>query len=421
MNSDKRPSTAYGLAGYPDRTKRGESLRTPRGRSAQGFSLVELLVAMLIFLVISAVAFSLFNQQQLTALTQRGQVGLNIALRNAASQLQMDLVNAGTGSLTGANIAAWPVGVSIVNNVVAAGGACNTPATFTYGANCFDQLNILAAARTPVEPTPPTAAVAPSATSSPPTFAPANTTDSTGASGGGNCSNTSTGVAYVQAAAIPAPQTGSFTLAQTAAQFASGDQLLLVTSAQKFYTTVVLTSAGQVSGSAVKLTFNPTNINGSNSAANDPLNISTDSTDANNELTNQFCGSDWALKLAPITYQVNLSNASDPKLTRTQYGATATLMEQIIGFKVGATIWNNSTDTISTQYNYNAATYTNNVANDEAYNFTLVRSIRISLLGRTAPNINSPNTFHNSFDSGPYQVQGMAVVVNPRNMSMNDL
>ena len=421
MKRDTRSSRAYELARRPDRARRRRSLAASRENSAAGFSLLELMVAMAVFLVVSAAAFSLFSQQEATELIQQGQVGLNLTLRNAASQLQMDLVNAGAGSLTGANIAAWPVGVSIVNNVVVAGGACNTPSTFTYGANCFDKLNILAAVSSPAEPNPPASAVAPSGTSNPPTFAPANTTDSTGGSGAGNCSDTSTGIVYVQAAPIPAPQTGSFTLAQTAAQFRSGDQLLLVTSQQRFYTTVVLTSAGQVSGSAVMLTFNPTNSNGSNSAAHDPLNVSTDSTDTNNMLTNLFCGSDWALKLAPITYQVDISNASDPKLTRTQYGVTSTVMEQIIGFKVGATIWNSSTDTISTQYNYNAATYTNNVANDEAYNFTLVRSIRISLLGRTAPSTNPSYTFHNSFDSGPYQVQGVAVVVNPRNMSMNDL
>jgi prepilin-type N-terminal cleavage/methylation domain-containing protein len=421
MNSDSRSSRAYGLVGRPHGAKCGQSLALSHEHGASGFSLLELILAMAVFLVVSAAAFSLFNQQQLTALTQRSQVGLNIGLRNAASQLETDLVNAGAGSLTGANIAAWPVGVSITNNVVAPGGACNTPATFTYGANCFDQLNIVAAVSPPQEPNPPASAVAPSATSNPPTFAPANTTDSTGGSGTGNCSNTSTGVAYVQAAAIPSPQTGSFTLAQTAAQFRTGDQLLLVTSQQRFFTTVVLTAAGQVSGSAVKLTFNPTNSNGSNSASNDPLNVTTDSTDANNMLTGTFCGSDWALKLAPITYQVNISKASDPELTRTQYGVTSTVMEQVVGFKVGATIWNSGTDTVSTQYNYNAATYTNNVANDEAYNFTLVRSVRISLLARTTPSTNPALTFRNSFDGGPYQVQGVAVVVNPRNMSMNDL
>ena len=74
----------------------------------------------------------------------------------------------------------------------------------------------------------------------------------------------------------------------------------------------------------------------------------------------------------------------------------------------------------TTQYNYRASTYTNLNSGDMAYNFSLVRAVRISLIGRTAPNQNATYTFRNSFDGGSYQVQGIAIVVNPRNMSMND-
>lgn len=150
------------------------------------------------------------------------------------------------------------------------------------------------------------------------------------------------------------------------------------------------------------------------------MSITTDGSDTANKLTNSFCGGDWILKLAPITYQVNSSNPSDPILTRTQSGTTATVMEQVIGFKVGATIWNAGTDVVSTQYNYNASTYTNVTTGDEAYNYTLIRSVRISIIGRTAPTTNPNYQFRNTFDNGAYQVEGVAVVVNPRNMSMND-
>ena len=47
--------------------------------------------------------------------------GMNVALRNAAAQMQVDLVNAGTAYFQGANIPSWPVGVTIVNNVVTSG------------------------------------------------------------------------------------------------------------------------------------------------------------------------------------------------------------------------------------------------------------------------------------------------------------
>jgi hypothetical protein len=50
----------------------------------------------------------------------------------------------------------------------------------------------------------------------------------------------------------------------------------------------------------------------------------------------------------------------------------------------------------------------------------LIRSVRTSLIGRTTPNYSSQYTYRNTFDGGPYQVQGTAIVVNPRNMSMND-
>jgi hypothetical protein len=102
-------------------------------------------------------------------------------------------------------------------------------------------------------------------------------------------------------------------------------------------------------------------------------------------------------------------------------------MEQILGFKVGATIWNdastNTTDqfAMSGLYQYDASTYCNvTCPGDMAFNFAVVRSVRVSIIGRTAPDWRGTYTYRNTFDNGPYQVQGVAVVVNPRNMSMND-
>jgi hypothetical protein len=99
-------------------------------------------------------------------------------------------------------------------------------------------------------------------------------------------------------------------------------------------------------------------------------------------------------------------------------------MDQVIGFKVGATIWNSITSTMKTQYNYDASTYdVNNISPppyDSAYMFSLVRSVRVSLIARTQPSTDPSFTFRNPFDGGPYQVQGASVVVDPRNLSMND-
>jgi hypothetical protein len=79
---------------------------------------------------------------------------------------------------------------------------------------------------------------------------------------------------------------------------------------------------------------------------------------------------------------------------------------------------------MKTQYNYDASTYdVNNISPppyDSAYMFSLVRSVRVSLIARTKPSTDPSFTFRNPFDGGPYQVQGASVVVDPRNLSMND-
>jgi prepilin-type N-terminal cleavage/methylation domain-containing protein len=384
------PAPSRGDSGLLDKTVKARPSRiadrvalSPRERGDAGFSLLELLVATAIFTLIAAAAFSLFNQQQTSALNTNAEAGLSIALRNATSQLQMDLVNGGTGYFQGANIPAWPVGVTLVNNVVSS-GSCYNSTTLTYGSNCFDSLNIIAVD-----------------TSTPPIHPDGS---------GSNCSSTTSSIAFGD------PATGQ-TAAQTASYFHSGDEVLFLSASGGSLDAVVLTQNGQVTGNKIQLEHNPTGGDGTN--ATDPLGITTH---ANNKLGTQFCTSDWILRLAPITYSVDISTPSDPKLTRTVglSGTPATVMDQVIGFKVGATIWNSGLDTVSTQYYYDASQYGNVTAGDQAYNFTLVRSVRISLIGRTAPSSNPAYTFRNSFDSGAYQVQGMAIVVNPRNMSMND-
>jgi len=376
------------------------------GRRNKGFSLLELIVAMAIFLLASASGLMLFSRMRTTSSQQQGMVGLNIGIRNATGQLQLDLANAGTGYYVGYNIPSWPIGVTVVNHVPASGTSCYNATTNTYGTNCFDQLNILKVANST-------------------TYPPINATDNTGANGTSNCSNTSTGVAYGQAAS-------GLTLAATAANYASGAQLLFLSSTGQSMTAVILTAAPTVYNSkAVKFTFNATNTNGTNTgvnwATNDPLDITScdgNSCPTPNNFGDQFCGGDWILQLAPITYQVSTASQSDPQLQRVQGGTTTVLMDQVLGFKVGVTIWNSITDTLPTQYNYNAATYNANTINpppyDSDYLFSRVRSVRVSLIARTQPSTDPSFTFRNPFDGGPYIVQGASVVVNPRNLSMND-
>ena len=396
-----------------------------RSRRAKGFTLLEFVVAMSIFILISGVAFSLFNQQQNSAINLRDQAALNLGLRNAITQLQLDISNAGSGYFQGINMPSWPVGVTIVNNIVATGGNCYNSTTLAFGPTCFDQINIITAA-------------------SPSTYPPVLATDSTGGtSPSANCSDTSTGVAYTQKAVLNGV---TQTLAWTAAEFQTGDQVLFLTTTGQNMTTAVLTSNGTVQGSAVKLTFHATNSDGTNTVANDPLDITacdgvSPCSAAPTNFTTQFCGGDYIIKLAPIQYMVcagpgspspcDQSNSSpdiqDPKLTRVQSGTASVVMDQVIGLKIGASLYNTvgGYDTSTATYQYGAVNYSSNplatpLVPDLAYNFTAVRSVRISLIGRTSPNYNRAYTFRNTFNSQPYQIQGMTVVVNPRNMSMND-
>ena len=253
----------------------------------------------------------------------------------------------------------------------------------------------------------------------------------------------------------------TWTLANTAAGYKQGDQLLFMNNAGTLVSTAVLTSAPAVSGSVVKFTFNATNSDGSNTLANDPLDITACdgyygtglgcATNNNNywqRSRTNFCGTDYILKLAPIIYLVcagpgsnptwcsNTSSTSpdiaDPKLVRVQQNTNGVMtpsvvMEQVIGFRVGAALWNGAseqsdTDSVTTTYNYQAKNYqygTGSSTVASPWNFSLVRAVRVSLIGRTVPS-NTDNEFKNAFDQGPYQVQGIALVVNPRNSSMND-
>jgi prepilin-type N-terminal cleavage/methylation domain-containing protein len=369
----------------------------------RGFTLVELLVAMGIFLVVGTAAFSLFARQQPLFKMQQGQAATNIGLRNAVAQIQMDMVNAGTRYFVGVNIPASPVGVTIQNNVVATGNSCYNANAQQYTASCFDTLNIIAVNGSVL---------------------PINATDSSGGTLGSNCSDTSTGTAYGRAAP-------SLSVAQTAAQYFAGDQVLFLTGSGLVLTTAVLTANATAGAHGVVFTFNPTTgpspgPAGMNTAAYDPLAISTHAltttvqtpwgTKNSVTLGNQFCGSDWILKLAPITYSVDITtNPNDPALVRQVKGASPTIvMDQIVGFKVGASIWNNTTNSTNVQYYYDASQY------PVPYDFSAIRSVRASIIGRTPPSADPNYPFRNSFDHGPYQILGASVVVNPRNLSMND-
>jgi prepilin-type N-terminal cleavage/methylation domain-containing protein len=443
------------------------------GKQDAGFSLLELIVAMAVFLTVSAASFTLFSRHETLLSQEQGIAGLNIGLRNAISQIQMDTVNGAMGLLPGANVSASPVGVTIVNsNPIAAVAPCDpTPANPVYTANCFDRLNIIVAD--------PNASI----------LHPVASFDT---------SLTSTITTTIATA-------GTST-------FNSGDQILIITGGLQApqFTTVKLTAPGQVSGNTVMLNFLPTQLGGTNSitscippsaaACNDPFSMTTGgamvntsgptvtwvsgsqfppnttsgstqypsllagqtveingvlykvasvssstsltlTTSPTNNLTNvpffsgsvasSFTSAAWVLRLLPIQYWVSVggdgvatASPTDPQLVRAQAGVTNVVMDQVVGFKVGAATWNSILGTLSNiPYCYNSSTYcdplTNNISG-YGNDFTQVRAVRVSLIGRTTPSTDPAYTYENSFDHGHYQIRGNSIIVDPRNLTMNN-
>jgi hypothetical protein len=345
-----------------------------------GFTLLELMLSMSMFLVIGGAAFLLFRQAVPIYTRQQNLAGVNIGVQNAVSQLQQDLVNAGTGYYVGANIPSWPVGVTVVNQSDTT--SCVTGSPYVYTAACFDLLNIITSDPNTAPQHPQTV----------------NTNTST------SLLLSTTGLTGAQLTAL-------------AAKYRSGDELLMVSSSGLLMTTIKLTANGSVNSGNVKLFFSSTNNDGTNTTTNDPLNITAHSTLADNGAAVfgvNFTASDWILRLQPITYSVDTTDPNNPVLDRTQSGTTNVLAQQIIGFRVGAALWNDVHNTDAQLYNYQASTY------GTGYDFTIVRSVRVSLIGRTTPGATGIYNYQNSFDGGPYQVLGAAVVVNPRNLSMAD-
>lgn len=383
----------------------------PTHEHETGFTLLELMIALLLFTIISGAAFTLVAQNQPVFKQQQNMAALNIGMRNAVAQMQVDVVNGGSGYYTGFNVPDWPVSAVINNNVVSSTGDCHSGTT--YGANCFDSFAVIT-----VDPN--TIPVNVVADSSNITCYIAGTCS--GCTGPSVCPtaatvNTSGTVIYVL------PPTG-VTAATYAASFNNGDHILVVKGDNSQYTQVTLTAAGStstVSGTAyVLLTHTATNANGTNSLTVDPTGMTTN---ASAVVTDQFDPTAFIARLTPILYSVDTTtDSTNPTLDRTVLtGSSPTavpLVNQVIGLKVGATIVGDGSGT----YQFDSSNYSitsGSTTTTYPYDYTKVRSVMVSLIGRTSPNapdLDPSFHFQNSFDGGRYLIQGISVVVNPRNM-----
>src|SRR5258708_14595511 len=174
--------------------------------------------------------------------SKQTQTVLNVGLRNAIAQMQIDVVNAGNGFIVpGQPIK--PFGLTVNNT---AGGGCYDPATFTYGQNCFDELHVISIN--------------------------AGTDVSTPISATSCVSKTSSTLDVL-------PNDPSVALTTLAGEFQNNDQLLLVTVDNSRDITqmamIALTADRIVSGGKAHLAHNPTGPLEANSLINqdpNPLN-----------------------------------------------------------------------------------------------------------------------------------------------------
>jgi len=321
-----------------------------RDKRSSGFSLLELMIAMAVFVIIGGAAMTLFRQNTNLFTDQQGTTALNISLRNALTQIQNDVVNAANGYNAISPTAGWPFGITVVNA---------NPG--------YDTLTILVPAMG--------ASTVPAAT----------------------CVLTNNGFAAVT------PPAGS-----TAASYPLNTELLFLNTTGNQFTTTRITGAAAGAGGTVNLTFTATDANGVFAA--DPLKISSQAMPLNStdQLSNQFCTGSAVVPLSQTTYSVDGATNS---LNRLQAGAAAPdiVADQIIGFKVGVSQFSNANITSGAYVYDSTKTLTR-----------ATRSVRVSVIGRTPPNQWSGTKFANSFDGGNYKIEALSLVINPRNLSMND-
>ena len=376
-------------------------------RRSMGFSLIEVTIAMAIFMTIGLMALALVRRDATAFNTQQAQSGMNVALRNAIAQIQIDMMNAGTGYYPSIYVPGSPIGVTISNSQ-----NTNCYSGGLYTAGCFDTLYILQFS----------------------SASPAVPTGSVDTYANGSMTLTPASGAAMTAAQIAAAYTSAYNANTTATE------LMLITTGTSSITgqpqvmTVNLSAAPTSSGSNITVQYtksskgtSTTSCSGGTKACycnkSEQYRIAYTGESAvcgTDAMTNAFGTNDYVLLLSVVKYSVDTTtDATNPRLVRTTPdGVASVIADRIISFKVGAMTWGQSRNVTNpvgddaTNYIYNPANYY--VAND----FSLIRSLRVSLIGRTKPD---PTSYYkNGFDGGNYRVEALSTIINPRNLSMLD-
>ena len=210
----------------------------------------------------------------------------------------------------------------------------------------------------------------------------------------------------------------------TTTNFPASTEVLFMNGAGNQMTVAKLLSS-TAAGTKINLSFNPTNgaptvpppaNDGTNSSSNDIFGLTWANSLPSDpdRLTSSFCptNGDYVVPLTWVQYYV------DPATNRLMRQSSASplspevIADQIIGFKIGAATYQGA-GLSSAGYSFNAAT-------DYNSQFSLIRSVRVSIIGRTPPNQFSGTNFVNTFDGQNYKIEALSLVVNPRNLSMND-
>jgi prepilin-type N-terminal cleavage/methylation domain-containing protein len=345
-------------------------------RASAGFTLLELVVAMAVFLVLGSAAVKLANQSVGVSMSQQGQSALNISVRNASAQMQIDLINAGTGYFPTYNIPGAPLGI-VISNV--------NSKLDTLTILSFDPTIVAHPTNAPTYTTSNTITVTPVGISAAALAAGYNTSSNPiELMMFSNTVNASSGMPYITTFPISGASAGSSTVTVN----------------------ISTPNVAPVVGSTGTWPADPLGISSSYGVSDLIQNADGSTSPGICYLSDgvspmpAYDTTDWVLKVNSVVYAVNTSN----QLTRTVNGTTQVIADNVMSFRVGALLYGGSS------YNY----LPTNPINDPRQ----IRSVRVSLIGSTTPDPSSP--FRNTYDGGPYRVEGTSFIVNPRNLSLHD-